>query len=154
MRRRHKHGHRTLLLIWSHCSACLRVHHTTMMMIVQRFVGAGELAFISCPARAGRRRPHTYAERCRKATPLATPGATAHHNIMCVLVVSPDRVLAGPPPDRDEHHPGATLSEDPRPPSLEPPPGASSDMSVPCERPNQVTQKPRDAPAAMPDILS
>ena len=85
------------------------------------------------------------AEGCRKAAPSAKPGATSHQEMLLALVVSPDSARAGPSPDRDAHSPGATLSEDPRPPSLDPPPGARYDMSAPRGRPRQVTQKPREA---------
>ena len=114
------------------------------------FAGDSGLAFGNCPACPGRHRPRTDAEGCRKAAPLATPGAVLRQGRLLVLVDSPDRVLAGPPQDRDAHHRGATTSEDPRPPGLEPPLGAGSDMSVPRERPKAVTQKPKAVAAAMP----
>ena len=59
-------------------------------------------------------------------------------------LVSPDRVLAGPLPEGEGQHPGATSSNDPRPPGLEPHPGVADDDSMPRERPAENLQKPKE----------
>ena len=60
------------------------------------------------------------------------------------LSVSPDRVLAGPLPAGEGQRPGATSSDDPRPPGLEPPLGVSADDSAPHERPEGRMQNTKE----------
>ena len=76
-------------------------------------------------------------------------GAVAPPTVPPAPSVSPDRVLAGPPLEGEGQHPGATSSEDPRPPGLEPPPGVSTDDSAPRERPEGSLQKPKGPTAPM-----
>ena len=98
------------------------------------FVGDSELALGTCPACAGKHRPHTYAEGCKKATTSAIPSAVRSSDIRAVAGTSPHRVLPDSPPANEEHHPGASSSTDQIPPSLEPPPATSPDMNVPRNR--------------------
>ena len=80
---------------------------------------------------------------------IVASGAALPPEFPLVLVVSPDSVLAGQPPERCVQHPGATLSGDPRPPGLEQPPGVVSGVSVPREQPGENPQKPKAVSAAM-----
>ena len=64
------------------------------------FVGDNALALGTCPAGAGGHRPHTYAERCKNANDPVASGAALPQDVPLVPVVSPDRALAGPPPEK------------------------------------------------------
>ena len=66
-----------------------------------------------------------------------------------VPLASPDHVLAGPPLETEGQHPGATSSDDPRPPGLEPPPGVSTDELAPRERPEGSLRKPTEPVSAV-----
>ena len=99
------------------------------------FVGDSEMALGTCPACAGRHRPHTYAEGCKKKKESIASGAVAPPTVPPVPSLSPARVLAGPPLEGS--------SDGPRPPGLEPPLGVSSDDSSPHERSEGNLQKPK-----------
>ena len=121
-----------------------------MMFFPSFFVGDSEIVLGTCPACAGRRRPHTYAEGCKNKKGSVVPGASAPAAVPLVPVVYPDRVLAASPPEGDGHHPGATSSDDPRPPGLESPLGVFFDVSAPRERPGESLQKkPKELSSAM-----
>ena len=99
------------------------------------FAGDSEMALGTCPACAGRHRPHTYAEGCNKATTSATADTVLPNNAdQTTAGTSPDRVLADPLHVNDEVHLGASSSSDPRPPGLEPQPGRGPD-TMPREQP-------------------
>ena len=102
------------------------------------FAGDNELALGTCPACAGRHRPHKYAEGSNNNKYQVASGASLPSTTPTVPVVSPDHVLSGQPPEEDVQHPNATTSDDPRPPGLEPPTGVVSDVSVPRERPGEI----------------
>ena len=97
------------------------------------------MALGTCPARAGRNRPHTYAEGCKKATTSRAAETVPPKDSSTAAGTSLDRVLADPLPVDDEVHPGASSSSDPRPPGLEPQLGAGLD-TMPRERPAVGTQ--------------
>ena len=104
------------------------------------------MALGTCPACAGRHRPHTYAEGCKKKKESIASGAVAPPTVPPVPSLSPARVLAGPPLEGS--------SDGPRPPGLEPPLGVSSDDSSPHERSEGNLQKPKKTTSAMFQIHS
>ena len=62
--------------------------------------GDSDIALGTCLACAGGHRPHTYAERCKNANDPVASGAALPQDVPLVPVVSPDRALAGPPPEK------------------------------------------------------
>ena len=96
-------------------------------------VGDSEMVLGTCPACAGRHRPHTYAEGCKKAAKLAAAETVPPKDSIPAEGTSLHRVIVDPLLAGDEVHPNASSSSDPRPPSLEQQPGASSD-TMPRER--------------------
>ena len=98
------------------------------------FVGDSEVALGTCPACAGRHRPHTYSDGCKKATiSEADDRKEKHDHQEQAEGASPDRVLHELPRDDGETHPTASSSNDPRPPGLEPQLGADLEP-MPRER--------------------
>ena len=83
---------------------------------------------------------------------MVAPGAAVPSAVPPILVVSLDHVIARPLPEGDGHHPGATSSDDPRPPGREPPLGVSSDVSASRERPAESLQNPKEPSATMLNI--
>ena len=98
------------------------------------FVGDSEVALGTCPACAGRHRPRTYAEGCKKATTTTTAETVPPTCSSSTEGTSPDRVLADPLPVDDAVRPTAQPFSDPIPPGLEPQLGAGPD-TMPRERP-------------------
>ena len=84
------------------------------------FAGDSEMALGTCLACAGRHRPHTYAEGCKKAATSTAAETVPPKDSSTAAGTSLDRVLADPLLVDDEVRPGASSSSDPRPPGFEP----------------------------------
>jgi hypothetical protein len=102
-------------------------------------VGDSEMALGTCPACAGRHRPHTYAEGRNKATTSVATETVPPKDSIPAEGTSLDRVLVDPLLVDVVVHPNASSSSDPRPPGLEPQLGAGPD-TMPRERPVLGTQ--------------
>ena len=84
------------------------------------FAGDNDLAFGTCPACAGRHRPHTYAEGCKKSTNSSTAVPKPSEDRFPMERTSLDRVLIDPLLVDEEVRSGASSSSALEPPGLEP----------------------------------
>ena len=123
------------------------------------FISVSEVVLGTCPACAGRHRPHTYSEGCNKATTSVTAEIGAPKDLARVEGISLDRVLPDSHHEVGENHPTASSSTDPRPPGLEPQLGSGPD-TMPRERPALETQPmevsvpQKDTSAAMKRLVN
>ena len=123
------------------------------------FAGDSEMALGTCPACAGRHRPHTYAEGCHKAAAPYSCRDCHQRYSSSAEGTSLDRVLADPLHADDEVRPNASSSSDPRPPGQEPQPGAGPDTML-RERPAieiqpvEVSIPQKDTTAAMQRLVN